>query len=193
MSVRLRPRFGLRVRLSEQEVMDRFRDCIEADNLPCQVSLLDRQIEISVQPEERHFWSPFLNMLLETDESHTLLQGKFGPNVNVWTMFLAAYALLLLTGTLGVLIATSQFQLGQTLTGLYLSAAALLVAAAVWGAGQLGKRWAYDQMVVIHHVVHNLFDDVLADEVFCEVCEDNELPSISEPIPEETRRSSPAA
>jgi hypothetical protein len=152
--------------------MDRFRAHRDAGSLPCEIALLDRQIEISVPPAQRHFWSPFLNMLLETTGDHTTLQGKFGPNVNVWTMFLAAYVLLLLVGSTGLLIASSQFQLDQSPTGLYLSAACLAASALVWLAAQLGKRWAYDQMVHIHEVVHQLFDDVITDELYCEACDE---------------------
>ncbi|MFP4600593.1 MAG: hypothetical protein ACLFVJ_20225 [Persicimonas sp.] len=174
MELRLRPRFGLRVSLSPDQVLERFRHSAESTAHPCDVSVLDRQVEMTVRTAEQHFWSPYLNVLLETDRGHTVLRGKFGPNINVWTMFVAAYAVLGLVGLVGLIAATSQLQIDQPPSGLVLSAGCLFLSALVWVAGKLGQRWAYDQMVVIHLFVHELFADVIADEIYCEACEDDE-------------------
>jgi hypothetical protein len=161
MNVRLRPRFDLVVSLSPDEVMARFRQRIDAGNQPCRLSLLERQVEVSVRAEHQHFWSPFLNMLVYPDEGRTILRGKFGPNVNVWTFFLALYAILSLTGTTGFIAATSQLQIGEAPTGFYLTAACLVLAGLVWLAGQLGQRLAHDQIEHIHAYVHEVLADVL--------------------------------
>lgn len=173
--LRLRPRFGLRVDLSAKQVMERFGRCQVSGTSPCAVHLLDRQVEMTVRAEQRHFWSPYLKVLLEEEAGQTTLRGTFGPNINVWTMFVAAYAVLSLVGAVGLFIATSQLQIGQSPSGVWLSAACLLLSALVWTAGKLGQRWAHDQMVQIHRFVHELFADAVAEEVFCEACDDEEL------------------
>jgi hypothetical protein len=172
--LRLRPRFGLSVDLSPEQVMERFERAASAEASPCVVYVLDEQVEMTVRADRRHFWSPYLKVLVDPRERHSALRGKFGPNINVWTMFVAAYAVLFVVGSVGLFIATSQLQLGQPPSGLWLTGACLFVATLVWMAGKLGQRWAYDQMVLIHQFVHELFADVVADQIYCEACDDDE-------------------
>ncbi len=182
MDVRLRPRFGLRVDLTPDDVMTRFQELSEGRSHSCEIYLLDRQVEMTVDAEQRHYWSPYLKMLLEESGPHTVLRGKFGPNINVWSLFLAAYAVLSITGSGGLLLATSQLQLAQTPNGLLLTGGCLVLAIVVWIAGKIGQRWAYDQMVYIHGVVHQLFADNVVDEIYCEACEsDPDVPSTLPP------------
>ncbi len=171
MDVRLRPRFGLRLNLASQRVMERFEELQGDDSHRCEVLLLERQVEMTVTAEERHYWSPYLKMLLKEEGTQTVLEGKFGPNINVWSLFLAAYAVLAIVGSGGLILATSQFQLGQSPTGLWLSTTCLVLAVVVWIAGKIGQRWAYDQMVLIHTVVHQEFAGSIADDIYCEACE----------------------
>lgn len=153
--------------------MARFERCVGAEATPCEVRLLDRQVEMTVRAADRHFWSPHLKLLVDAEHDHTTVRGRFGPNVNVWTMFLAANTVLFLVGTVGLFIGTSQLQIGQSPVGLWLSAGCLVGAALVWAAGKLGQRWAHDQMVLIHRFVHDLFEDVIDDDIHCEACDDD--------------------
>ncbi len=171
MDVRLRPRFGLRVKLAPDDVMERFEQLRTDRSHPCEIYLLDRQVEMTVDREQRHVWSPYLKMLLEEEGPHTILRGKFGPNINVWSLFLAAYAVLAITGSGGIILATSQLQIGQTPSGFLLSSVCLVLAVLVWVAGKIGQRWAYDQMVLIHRIVHDAFEGTVVDEIYCEACE----------------------
>jgi hypothetical protein len=155
--------------------MDRFQQRVASETAPCEVHLLDRQVEMTALARDRHFWSPYLNVLLEEQNGYTTLRGRFGPNINVWTMFLAAYAVLFILGGVGLVIGTSQLQIDQPPTGLWLSAGCICLAALTWVAGKVGQRWAYDQMVLIHLFVHELFDDVIADDIFCEACDNKPI------------------
>ena len=175
MSWRLRPRFGLRLRLSSDEVMERFGRTAESETSPCEVFLFDRQVEMTVPATRRHFWSPYLKVLVRREHGETVLRGKFGPNISVWSMFLAAYAVAGLTGAAGLFIGISQWQIGLTPTGFWLSGGCLLLAVLVWIAGKVGQRWAYGQMVAIHLFVHELFADAIADDVYCEACVGDEV------------------
>lgn len=174
MTARMRPKFGLSVSLTPEQVMERFRDGKEAGALPYEVNLLQYQVEISPEVAQRHFWSPYLKVLIEADEDRAVLDGRFGPNINVWTMFVAAYTVLFLTGTMGLIIATSQLQIGQPPAGFWISAICSLLAGLVWIAGQVGQRWAHEQMVAIHVMMLELFNDVLEDKIHCQACNDHD-------------------
>jgi hypothetical protein len=142
--------------------MARFTEARKRDDLPCRLELYENQVEFSVLESDRHFWSPFLNLLVEqVGDDGTCLRGKYGPNVNVWSMFLAAYAATGLAGTGGLIIGLSQYQLGQSATGLLLAAACGLAAIVIYGIGRIGRSLAHPQMIVFHEFLEELFDDVI--------------------------------
>ena len=177
MNLRLRPRFSLRVDLSAQQVQQRFAPCVDSSDAPFDLFLDDDQVEMTVPERERHFWSPYLKLRIRREEGTTVLRGKFGPNIHVWSMFLAAYAVLVLTGSAGLMIGASQWMIGQPPTGLWLLAGCVLLSVVVWLAGQIGRRWAYDQMVDIHRFVHERLADAIVDPVYCEACDgDDSVP-----------------
>ncbi len=164
MTLRLRPRFGLRVNLPLDDVIRRFETLSVDESHSCEVYLLDRQVEMTVDPEERHYWSPYLKMLLEREDSQTVLRGKFGPNINVWSLFVAVYAVIAMIGAGGLILAPVQVQLDQTPSGLWMSVGCLVLAVLVWIVGKIGQRWAYDQMVYIHRIVCESFADTIVDD-----------------------------
>ena len=165
MSARLRPRFRLRVDRDAEHVMDVFRERKSADELPCEIELFDRQVEFSVRDRDRHFWSPFLNLIIESERDETVLYGKYGPNGNVWSMFLAAYAALFLTAAVGFFIGTSQMQIDQPITGFWITGGAFLLAVVVWFVGRVGRALAHPQMVMLHECVERIFgEDILEIE-----------------------------
>ena len=171
MSLRMRPRFGLTVVASPDAVMDHVRAVRGRPELGCKIQLLDRQLEVSVPPAERHFWSPFLNILVEDGpEGGAALRGQFGPNANVWSLFLAGYAIVSITGAMGLVLATSQLQLGGAPVGFVVAGACLVAGVMIWGAGQVGQRLARAQMVALHRRVIALLGELQVSDVVCEPC-----------------------
>ena len=165
MTVRMRPRFELGVSLNRDAAYERIKQRLDEEVVPWHVALLNEQIEISPHNRDLHFWSPYLKVRLEEDEAgHTTLRGVFGPNINLWTFLLAIYAVCGLLGVTGLLVAYSQWFLDQTMTGLALTAVCALISALVWGASQLGQRFAQEQMQGIHDFIVNTYDDVLLEE-----------------------------
>lgn len=165
MTIRMRPRFTLSVSLSKEEVMERFRDQRQAGNICCQVQLLDVQVEFAPFQKDQHIWSPYLKLLVDQEpDGSSTLRGSFGPNANLWTLFMGAYAVCFVTGSMALLGAFSQWQLGQSLSALFVVALCLIGAVLVWLAGQLGQRLAQDQMVAIHQCVHAVLGESVLSE-----------------------------
>ncbi len=164
MSARLRPRFQLRVDLAPDSVMEVFQAEATPDG-PCALQLYERQVEFSVPESRRHFWSPFLNLIVETAPGGAVLHGKYGPNVNVWTMFMAAYAVCFFGAVAGFFIGTSQLQLKgeQPLTGFYLVAGAAAAAATIYAIGRVGRHLAHPQMLEFHGCVREWFGSHIVD------------------------------
>ena len=161
MTLRMRPRFEYAILLSKEDVFERMERRIQEESVPWHVQLLNGQVEISPRNRDLHFWSPYLKVrLVEEPPGTTTMRGIFGPNINLWTFLLAIYAVCGLLGATGLLVALSQWQLDQNMTGLFLSAFCALVASLVWGAAQLGKRFAQEQMEGIYAFIVETYGDV---------------------------------
>ena len=158
MKTALRPRFRLRVDLAADDVMQ-LVETARPDLEACELRLFQHQVEVRIRAEDRHFWSPFLNLIVEEYESGSTLRGKYGPNVNVWTMFLAGYAACVLTGSVGVVVGVSQSTLGMPTWGYTVAIVCAVTTALLYVAGRMGRALAHPQMVVIHEVIEGLFAD----------------------------------
>lgn len=162
LSLRLRPRFEIEVALGRDEAYQRMRRRLEEGSPPWHVALLNDQIEVSPRQRNLHFWSPYLKVALhEEGENRTKLRGRFGPNVNLWTLLVAIYAICGLVGTTGLLIAFSQWQLGLEMSGWLLTLGCTVVAFLVWGGAQLGQRFAQQQMEGIYAFLQETYADVI--------------------------------
>ena len=157
MSAHIRPRFRLRVDLEPDDVMDVFSSSKERGDLPFVLHLFERQVEIGIRSADRHFWSPFLNLLIETHDGETILHGKYGPAVNLWTMFLAGYAVSGIVGSVALVLAYGQSRLGQATSGFTLFGIAATCFLGIHIVGRVGRRLAHPQMLQIHDAIEQLF------------------------------------
>ncbi|MDP3313691.1 GTP-binding protein [Lutibacter sp.] len=85
----LRPRFKIDFNESQQEVIKKFAD--NSKNQECKycTKIVDGHIIIKVPEVEDKFWSPQLNIEIESvTKNKSVLKGLFGPKDQVWTFFM---------------------------------------------------------------------------------------------------------
>lgn len=167
MSLRMRPRFTATVALSPGEVLERFRVAAAVGRLPCRVDVMEGLAELSPRRRDQHVWSPYLKLVVDPqpgDAGASRLDGRFGPNPSLWTFFVALYAVSFICGGVALLWAYSQHILDRPPVALWGTAAAAVVAALVWGASQVGQRFAQAQMAMIHRTVHDVLGDELSED-----------------------------
>lgn len=106
------------------------------------ISCLEDHVFLKLPKEEQLFWSPQLHLeLSEISENRCLLQGFFGPNPTVWTMFIFFHVVV---GTLflaDMVWLYSNHQLGNSI-GLQIGIAIGLVLTWIllYFAGSIGKK-----------------------------------------------------
>jgi hypothetical protein len=149
----MRPRFRKPIALAPDDVMARFEDCIDAGACPYVTRLYERQIEITVPDDRQHFWSPYLNLRFIEDGETAELDGRFGPNIGVWTMFVAAYAVLGIVGSVGLIMGISQSSIGQEPSGYWIAAACFGAIVLVYAIAMVGQRLAGPQMTELRAFV----------------------------------------
>ena len=106
-SFRVRPRFRQIVDLVADAVQTRLVCHLTREGSRCTVKNFPGYLSLRIPEQDAHFWSPQLNLSLDaTDDGKTLINGTYGPNPNVWSLFLYGY---LIVGTLGLLAAILGF------------------------------------------------------------------------------------
>lgn len=143
---RLRPKLELRVSLSPTTVAERVQAIIASPQGQVRGFANPMQMELLVPASSAHFWSPQLLVNIDPDEGGSSLIGHFQPNGNVWTMFMACYAFVALSGVTGLFIGLSQWIVNQPPWALLLPPLSLVLIGAIYAAAAVGQRLGADQV-----------------------------------------------
>ncbi len=112
----------------------------------CEVKGYRGFICIRLPQEERHFWTPRLHISLETDESgNTQARGTFGPNANVWSLYLYGYLIIGIVAMFSGMFGACQLFVGVPAWGLWVFSGMLVCALSLYLASRIGQRIASPQ------------------------------------------------
>jgi len=125
-------------------------DALAQPDSACRGAASAEQIELHVRESDRHFWSPQLNVIVRAEDDGSRLTGHFGPNANVWTLFLACYGFVVLSAITGAFLGVSQLVLGESARGLWCIPVALVLIAVIYVAAGIGQRLGHDQVGLLH-------------------------------------------
>ncbi|MEM7227713.1 MAG: hypothetical protein AAF432_02755 [Planctomycetota bacterium] len=155
---RLRPRIERTVAMPAKDVTSRMTALLESAACPCEGLVLPASMELRVRESDRHFWSPQLKVIVHETVDGTSLTGHFGPNSNVWTMFMAAYGMVIISAIFGVFFGLSQVVLGDSPTGLLCIPIAIVLVVLIYVAAGIGQRVGYDQTTVLRDALDASLD-----------------------------------
>lgn len=145
----MRPRFELVVPFGPDEVHRRLEARLACAGCPCQADVMGRHVEVQIRDRLRHFWSPRLSLEIEEHAQGAVLNGLYGPNPNVWTMFMAAYAFLFFCALFGGVFGFVQVSLGMGTWGLWVGGVSVGLCVLPYLGSLQGQRWASDQMELL--------------------------------------------
>jgi len=155
----LRPRFKIELDKNNQEVLNVFEDAKNTQKNFI-VSRIDDHVFIKIPKADQHFWSPQLHLeIMEVDKNSSRLFGLFGPNPTVWTMFMFFHFIVA-----GLFIGFSIWAYTnwtlKTDFAIQLFVALLMIVlwAALYFGGRLGKATGRDQMVLLHNFMNSILD-----------------------------------
>lgn len=167
---RLRPRLEMTARRTPADLAARVQQRLGHPDSPCRGLATEDQIELRIREADRHFWSPQLVVIVKPDpdeDGATHLTGHFGPNANVWTMFLAAYGFIVLSTITGVFYGLAQLVLGEPAWALWSVPVGAVLVAFIYLAAGIGQRLGHDQV----DVLLNTLEAAVGDESNHEVVE----------------------
>lgn len=108
-SLHIRPRFRQTVDQAPDSLQEHLRARLEQEAGSCEVRCFPQFISLRIPVKDQHFWSPQLNLSLEpTEDGKTLVEGIYGPNPNVWSLFLYGYFLLGFLAVVAAVVGVSQ-------------------------------------------------------------------------------------
>jgi hypothetical protein len=149
----IRPRFTQTLDLDLKEAQARLARAVEEGSDRCEMKVFPGFICLRIPEQDRHFWSPRLNLGLETtEEGKTRIEGIYGPNANVWGLFLYGY---LLTGTFGLFAGVfgfAQCLIGHHPWALWIFGAMLMIAIGLYVIAQFGQKLGALQTFRLHQI-----------------------------------------
>ena len=160
-SFRIRPRFRQHVKDSFDDIKGRMKKGIEKNNNPYAVTYLPNQITLRILPEDRHFWSPQLNITLEEKDDGTLIRGLYGPNPSIWAMFFFAYSALGVIILFAGMVVLSQVSLGMEAPLWWVIPVCAALIIIVYLIAQTGQKIGAREMFDLHH----FYESILGEKV----------------------------
>lgn len=150
-SFRVRPRFEHTVALPPDAARDHLVRSLAQQAPTFEVKAFPGYICVRIPPAERNFWSPRLTLSLEpAPPQATRIEGIYGPNANLWSLFLFGY---LIIGSLGVfsgILGWAQHLIGSRPWGLWICGVMAALAALLDLFAQLGQKLGAWQTFQLH-------------------------------------------
>ena len=182
---RMRPRFRTIVPCHPDKAMDKFKLRLRQEDCLYQGAVLSRHVTLKVKEEQRHYWSPVLNIDAESCEEGTLLRGHFGPHPNVWTMFLALYASVIFSAIFACMYGFAQLMTDETPWAFASIPIALVLVGLIYTIALLGQNLAQEQMHQLRDffacsVCHHDIEEIMGEAVYCEEFESQQAQQVQQ-------------
>jgi hypothetical protein len=125
--------------------MARLASAVARPENRCVARAAGHHIDITVIREDRHRWSPCVQLELRPADADTVVEGLVGPHPNVWTLFAFANITAALVAALGLMLGLTQWSLDQSPWGLWAVLGGAILAGGMYVASQIGQRCAAAQ------------------------------------------------
>lgn len=118
--IRLRLRFYKDVEENIDIVREKFQNSKKTCLQDCHLKIKHNHIWMNMPDTKREYWSPHLHIELETkDNNQTHIRGLFGPEPNLWTLFMFLHFIIAGIFIIFSVMAYSNSVLGEPATMYY--------------------------------------------------------------------------
>ncbi len=112
--LKMQPVFRLESEKAPDCLIAQMRVAIGTPQLKGKVDAAGNCFEFKVDQFHRRFWSPHLSVQVSETASGSLILGRFSPRPEIWTFFMAIYAIVLIAIFGGSILAYVQWSMGTT-------------------------------------------------------------------------------
>jgi hypothetical protein len=150
-SFRIRPRFSHTIGLSRDAVREKILRSLAAHTPGLEVKAFPQFIGLHIAAQDRRYWSPRLFLSLEsTPEGATRIEGIYGPESEIWTLFLYGYLITGMLGTFSGILGGAQLLIDAEPWGFYVTGSMAVIAGGLYLAAQLGQKLGAWQTFQLH-------------------------------------------
>ncbi|SOE19914.1 hypothetical protein SAMN06298216_0414 [Spirosomataceae bacterium TFI 002] len=149
----IRPRFKVITQIPASEIVSKLKQALNDPGNKLKGEATEHYTALYLPLEDRHYWSPMLNLSLEQDEEGTIIRGLYGPRPNIWTMFVFFYSTIAFAIIFIAMLGFSQLSLGNSAPLLWLIPVLLIIFSTLYVVAYFGKKKSEKQMDVLHDFV----------------------------------------
>lgn len=150
-SFRVRPRFEQLVELTPDETRARILKSLAQRAPDFEVKDFPGFIGLHIAEGERRYWSPRLFLTLDaTAEGATRIHGTYGPEIEVWGIFLYGYLITGLLGTFSGALGFAQRVVDSTPWGFWVTGSMAIIAGLLYLGAQFGQKLGAWQTFQLH-------------------------------------------
>jgi hypothetical protein len=153
---RMRPVFRLELDPGQADVLERLRHRLGQSDCRFEGQVVTGHAMIHLPPARRSLLSPVLNLRLAEEDGRQVLHGRFSPQPNVWTGFMAIYGVLGLIGLGGLMYGFAQMTVDQAPWSMLAAPVSLALIGFVYGAAFIGQGLTVDDMYAMRAFVDTL-------------------------------------
>lgn len=146
MPAELRPRIKFISKLTKEEIINRIRENAQDPNTEFTGWAKEEYAQISAPENEKHIWTPQLNLQIEEIEEGTEVKGVIGPSANVWTAFAFSFSFLGFAAFISLFWGLSRLSLDYSADILWLVPVSLILIVGVYIFGRIGQQLSRDQI-----------------------------------------------
>lgn len=156
----MRPQFEVMLPVEQQQLLARVRDGLHCSEPRVHAQMAHNTLELLVDETDRHYWSPWLSVIIDEHEDGSRVRGRFGPHPAVWTMFMSMHIFLVLSAMSGGILGFTHWLLGHTPWALIAVPICGVLMLGVYLASLIGQGAGADQM----HVLRAALDCMLGEK-----------------------------
>ncbi len=153
---RMRPDFTAPLDTEGRDFLRLLQNRLSEPDCPLEGQVLGGHASIRLPESERSMLSPYLELELVGEHGHEQVHGRFSPQPNVWTGFMALFGTLALLGLAGVIFGISKMMLGEGWHWLLAGPVSVALIAFVYGAAFIGQGLSTDDMFTLRSYVQAL-------------------------------------
>ncbi|GAB5561534.1 MAG: hypothetical protein SynsKO_31810 [Synoicihabitans sp.] len=160
----IRPRFEQIVPTPIEQTREQLQHALESQPEGFEIKSNPGMIVVHIPERKRRRWSPRLQLGLDrTDSEKTLIAGVYGPEHEVWALFVLGY---IATGLLAVfsgIYGGVQLFLKDEPWALWITGSMVVIAGVLYLLAQFGQKLGAWQTFQLHHAFEEALESVASD------------------------------
>jgi len=150
-SFRIRPRFSQTVEHSPPETLQRILHSLATHSPGLEVKVFPGFVGVHIGEAERRYWSPRLFLSFQaTPEGGTLIEGTYGPEIEVWGVFLYGYLITGLLATFAGIFGCAQLLVKTEPWAFWVVGTMAVLAGLLYLGAQFGQKLGAWQTFQLH-------------------------------------------